>query len=341
VPDTRARFNEGKLVSNLLFYTGTAQLKPESMGSLLDLSKILKEATSPVKIIGHTDSDGEDASNLKLSEQRAQAVKDILVQQYAIDAEKLTTEGRGETQPLADNSSPEGKAQNRRVEFIFKAEADQYAKPAGLSSAKPGAGANVNKAPANSKNSPAAGASVVKLESKILTTTLNYAQIIKTGESTYSFIASKEEGNSKENFFKIELKSVFSTLKAETFNFPEINKKNPMYGTKAYAEISRSEAVLHFNAAKKPFIYQFTPIVSNGTMASFVDEGLAQHLPAASSNCKFVIEKVTDGKASGYFIMGMMTEGLKPVTKGDAMTQTYTTGFSGQVKGTFSNVPVY
>lgn len=111
VPDTRAKLEEGKLISNLLFFTGTAKLKPESMGALLDVSKILKDATAPVKIIGHTDSDGDDATNLKLSQQRADAVKDILVNQYHIDESKLSTEGRGETQPIADNKSAEGKAQ--------------------------------------------------------------------------------------------------------------------------------------------------------------------------------------------------------------------------------------
>src|SRR5690606_38861415 len=126
VPDTRAKLEEGKLISNLLFFTCTAKLKPESMGALLDVSKLLKDATAPVKIIVHTDSDGDDAANLKLSQQRADAVKDILVNQYNIDESKLSTEGRGETQPIADNKSAEGKAQNRRVEFIFKAEADKY-----------------------------------------------------------------------------------------------------------------------------------------------------------------------------------------------------------------------
>ena len=76
-------------------------------------------------------------------------------------------------------------------------------------------------------------------------------------------------------------------------------------------------------------------------MASYVDEGLSRNLPAASPNCKFVIEKVEDGKASGYFIVGIMIEGLKPIKKGDAMQETFTTGFAGELKCTFSNVPVY
>ncbi len=133
VPDTRAEFNDGKIVSNLLFYSGTAKMKPESLGALYDISKVIKDANGPVKIIGHTDSDGDDALNMKLSQQRAEAVKDLLVKEYKIDASKLNTEGRGETQPVADNKTAEGKAQNRRVEFIFKPEADNYKTKAGVS----------------------------------------------------------------------------------------------------------------------------------------------------------------------------------------------------------------
>ena len=343
VPDTRARFEEGKVISNLLFYTGTAKLKPESMGSLLDVSKILKDVTTSVKILGHTDGDGDDATNLKLSEQRAEAVKNILVTEYGIDKSKLTTEGRGETQPLANNNTAEGKAQNRRVEFIFKAEADKYVKPSGVAANNSSPGVISNK-PAANTGKPAdatAGESIVKLQSKLFTTTLTYAQFMKTSESGYTFIASKEEGNNKENYFKIELQSVNTSLKPETFNFKETNEKNPLYGTKKYAEIRNTEAVLYYGTAKKPFIHEFTPIVANGAMANYVDESLSRKLPPASPVCKFVIEKVADGKASGYFTMGMISEGLKPVTKGDAMEQTFTTGFSGELKCSFVNVPVY
>lgn len=341
VPDTRALFEEGKLISNLLFYAATAKLKPESMGSLLDVSKILKDATEPVKIVGHTDSDGQDAANLKLSEQRAKTVKDILVSTYSIDADKLTTEGRGETQPLADNKSTEGKAQNRRVEFIFKAAADKYEMSAGLITGNTKTVAEKNKTASSNTGTSSSGTARVSLQSKILTTSLPYAQFMKSGESGYTFIASKEEGNSKENYFKVELTLVNTTLKPGTFNFAEINKKNPLYGTKKYADIKSTEAVLHYGAGKKPYIYQFSPIIANGTMASYVDEGLIRNLPDPSAASEFVIEKVENGKASGYFIAGIMTEGLKPVTKGDAMRETFTTGFSGQLKCTFSDVPVY
>ncbi len=190
-------------------------------------------------------------------------------------------------------------------------------------------------------NASAEGPATVNLQSKILTTSLPYAQIMKTGEFTYTFIATKEEGNNKENYLKIKLETGNTTLKAETFNFKEINKKNPLYGTKKYPEISATEAVLYYGATKKPYIYKFSPIIANGTMASYVDESLARNLPAVSPNSKFVIEKIENGKASGYFIMGIMIQGLKPVTKGDAMTETFTDGFSGELKCTFSNVPVY
>lgn len=343
VPDTRAKLEEGKLISNLLFFTGTAKLKPESMGALLDVSKILKDATAPVKIIGHTDSDGDDVANLKLSQQRADAVKDILVNQYHIDESKLSTEGRGETQPIADNKSAEGKAQNRRVEFIFKAEADKYVRPAGVSAVSDSkSGSNTKSTAAkNTDVSAVSGEAVVKLQSKLLNISLPLAQIMKTGENRYTFTASKEEGNSKENYFKIMLVSVNASLKPETFNFREINEKQPLYGTKKYAEISNNEAVLFYGNGQKPYIYKFSPIIANGTMASYVDEALSRHLPAVSPNSKFVIEKVENGKASGYFTFGIMIEGLKPVKKGDAMQQTFTDGFAGEMKCSFSNVPVY
>ncbi|MEO1630254.1 MAG: OmpA family protein, partial [Bacteroidota bacterium] len=67
-------------------------------------------------IEGHTDSDGGDASNQTLSEDRAAAVKAYLVDN-GIDADRLDTAGYGESEPVADNETPEGKAQNRRVVF--------------------------------------------------------------------------------------------------------------------------------------------------------------------------------------------------------------------------------
>ncbi len=343
VPDTRALFEEGKLISNLLFYTGTAKLKPESMGALLDISKVLKEATAPVKIIGHTDGDGDDAANLTLSQERAIAVKNILVIQYQIDKNKLSTEGRGETQPLASNNFAEGKAQNRRVEFIFKAEADKYVKPEGvtINNTKPATNTSKPNGAASKSDVASPDDASVKLQSKVLNVEFPYAQFMKTADNRYTFLASKEEANSKENYLKIDLQSVNTTLKPETFNFKEVNEKKPLYGTKKYAEIKNTDAVLYYGAAKKPYIHQFSPIVANGAMASYADESLSKKLPAISPDCKFMIEKVADGKASGYFTFDMMNNGLKPITKGDAMQETFTTGFMGELKCTFINVPFY
>ena len=66
---------------------------------------------------GHTDSDGDDSLNLKLSEDRAKAVADLLIS-MGISQNRLKTAGWGESKPTSDNSTPEGKANNRRVEFI-------------------------------------------------------------------------------------------------------------------------------------------------------------------------------------------------------------------------------
>jgi len=66
---------------------------------------------------GHTDSDGDDASNQSLSEQRAATVVSTLTK-LGIDANRLTSKGWGESQPLDTNNTPEGKANNRRVEFV-------------------------------------------------------------------------------------------------------------------------------------------------------------------------------------------------------------------------------
>jgi outer membrane protein OmpA-like peptidoglycan-associated protein len=66
---------------------------------------------------GHTDSDGADDYNLKLSQQRADAVKDQLIK-MGIEAARLSAKGYGETKPISDNTTFEGKANNRRVEFV-------------------------------------------------------------------------------------------------------------------------------------------------------------------------------------------------------------------------------
>ncbi len=85
----------------------------ETSGSILKSRPDLRLA-----IEGHTDNQGDDAHNQDLSNRRAQAVKAYLVDMHEVDAGRLQTAGFGEGQPVADNSSPEGRAQNRRVELV-------------------------------------------------------------------------------------------------------------------------------------------------------------------------------------------------------------------------------
>ncbi len=121
LPDTRNKLiTEGKFsTTGILFDVNASSIKSSSYGTLKDIATVLKENNDlKVKIIGHTDNDGNDASNLALSKKRADAVKDILVKEFGIDESRMQTDGKGETQPIAPNTSTEGKAQNRRVEFI-------------------------------------------------------------------------------------------------------------------------------------------------------------------------------------------------------------------------------
>jgi OmpA-OmpF porin, OOP family len=99
------------------FESGRANIEPDSAG-LLDrlIETALRCPTTAIEIAGHTDSAGEDAANQALSEKRAQAVVDYLVK-AGLPAARFTAVGYGSTQPVADNESDEGKAQNRRIEF--------------------------------------------------------------------------------------------------------------------------------------------------------------------------------------------------------------------------------
>lgn len=120
-PDTRSKLiTEGKFVTHgILFDSGSDQIKPESYGALKDIASVLAENTTvKVRIIGHTDSDGDDSSNLELSKKRAAAVKESLSKNFAIDAARMETDGKGESQPTEKNDSATGKANNRRVEFV-------------------------------------------------------------------------------------------------------------------------------------------------------------------------------------------------------------------------------
>ena len=120
-PDTRNQLiAEGKLVTRgILFDVNSDKIKPQSYACIKGIADVLKENPSVnVQIIGHTDSDGDEAKNLDLSQRRAASVKAFLTREFNIDDTRMKTDGKGEGQPIDNNSTAEGKAQNRRVEFI-------------------------------------------------------------------------------------------------------------------------------------------------------------------------------------------------------------------------------
>jgi outer membrane protein OmpA-like peptidoglycan-associated protein len=120
-PDMRSKLlTEGKLVSyGIYFDVNKDVVKPESYGSLKGIADVLSENSAVrIKVIGHTDGDGDAAANLDLSKRRAVSVKNELVKSFNIDGSRIETDGKGETLPVAGNDTPANKAQNRRVEFI-------------------------------------------------------------------------------------------------------------------------------------------------------------------------------------------------------------------------------
>jgi len=102
---------------DVLFAFDSAELSESAKSALVEISKRLSGATLvSVQVAGHTDSKGSDAYNQKLSERRAQSVSNFLTAQ-GIPASKLSVVGYGESQPVADNATDGGRAQNRRVEL--------------------------------------------------------------------------------------------------------------------------------------------------------------------------------------------------------------------------------
>jgi OOP family OmpA-OmpF porin len=100
------------------FDGGKAELSEESLGLLDRVAAVLDRCPdAPVEIGAHTDSDGSSSMNNDLSQQRAEAVTEYLVG-LGIRRERLTAEGFGEAKPIADNSTADGRAQNRRIEFV-------------------------------------------------------------------------------------------------------------------------------------------------------------------------------------------------------------------------------
>jgi outer membrane protein OmpA-like peptidoglycan-associated protein len=99
-----------------------SQVKPESYGDIKNLADFMGQYPQTTTVVeGHTDSVGSDAYNQGLSERRANAVRDVLVNQYGVGADRVNAVGYGESRPVADNATADGRAVNRRVEAEVEA----------------------------------------------------------------------------------------------------------------------------------------------------------------------------------------------------------------------------
>lgn len=115
-----AEGTELSIPSHVLFAVDEATIRSDAEARLDDIVEVLEfYPDAPVEIVGHTDSDGSDSYNQDLSERRAHAVADH-VTAAGVDEDRLTVEGRGETEPVETNDTDEGKQANRRVEILIR-----------------------------------------------------------------------------------------------------------------------------------------------------------------------------------------------------------------------------
>ena len=111
---------EGRVaLEGIYFDTGSSQLRPESRAALAEVGAMLQEYPDlSLSIEGHTDSQGDADFNLELSAGQAAAVRGYLIEELGIGSSRLSSQGLGETEPVASNDTPEGRQQNRRVELV-------------------------------------------------------------------------------------------------------------------------------------------------------------------------------------------------------------------------------
>lgn len=119
-PEIKVAGKELSLRGDLLFDFGKAELKPTAASNLdVAAEVILNRGAKTVRIEGHTDSVGSDAANIELSKRRAEAVRIALASRAGMDKVRFITEGRGKSQPIADNATEAGRAENRRVTILL------------------------------------------------------------------------------------------------------------------------------------------------------------------------------------------------------------------------------
>ena len=107
------------LSGSVLFRSGSADLLPAAKRRLDEVARALQKANNPLVIEGHTDSQGPEELNEELSDQRAEVVRDYLIDR-GVDGERIRAMGLGESRPVASNGSAEGRANNRRVEIVLE-----------------------------------------------------------------------------------------------------------------------------------------------------------------------------------------------------------------------------
>lgn len=107
------------LDGSVLFVTGKSELTPLARQRLDDVAKALNDTDQAITIYGYTDSQGNDATNLRLSQDRADSVRAYLVQQ-GVSSDRVKSVGKGEADPIASNDTAEGRANNRRVEIVIE-----------------------------------------------------------------------------------------------------------------------------------------------------------------------------------------------------------------------------
>lgn len=119
IPEVKIETGKPMVLSFVFFDTDKSILKPESFSSLDSLATLLiTEKKYFITVTGHTDNSGDELKNLQLSKDRAKAVADYLVSK-GVNPDRIRSEGKGSAIPVADNSTPEGRAKNRRVEYTL------------------------------------------------------------------------------------------------------------------------------------------------------------------------------------------------------------------------------
>lgn len=116
--------NQGASEPDILrvyFAFGSAEVGIDQWPQLAKVHGFLKASDAKLTLVGHTDNVGSEAVNMNLSRQRAERVKQIFVQDYGVEAQRLSIVAKGASQPVTDNDGPGGRALNRRVEFIVEA----------------------------------------------------------------------------------------------------------------------------------------------------------------------------------------------------------------------------